>query len=151
MKKTIILISILILIFSGILLSNETKLPVQIQESKIMQIEGKIYAIMTDIPMTQDPGQGQLKAIVKVKVKDDKTGQEHSIQIAPENFLKLNGIFLQKNDPIKIKAFKSGNANEIKSLDINIKGKVLKLRDKFGKGLWEKPQNVFKKRSPYKK
>ena len=150
MKKTILLISILILMFSGILFSDQTKLPDPVPILQTMDISGKINAIMTDIPLTQEQAMGMSSAFIKVKVKDDKTGMEHSIQIAPGNFLKLNGILLQKNDLIKVKAFKSGNSIEMKSLEINVKGKILKIRDKFGKGLWEKPKTTIKK-NPFKR
>ncbi|MEN8223549.1 MAG: hypothetical protein ABFR36_09875 [Acidobacteriota bacterium] len=140
MKKTIILISISILVFAGILLPNETRIPDPVPVSKIMEISGKINAIMTDIPTGQPTSSGPPVAFVKIKIKDGQTGQEHSIQVAPGHFLRLKGIMIQKDDQVKIKVFKPENSPEIKSMQIEVKGKVLILRDRFGKGLWEKPQ-----------
>ena len=54
------------------------------------------------------------------------------------HFLRQSGIVLQKDDTIKAKVFKPENSQEIKSLQIEIKGKVLILRARYGKGVWEK-------------
>lgn len=140
MKKTIILISIVMIITGGLLLSNENKIPTPIPDSKIMEISGKIQAVMTEIPAGQASQTGPPKAFTKVKIKDAVSGQEHSIQIAPGHFLRLKGIILRKNDQIRIKGYKPDNNIEIKSMEIEIKGMVLILRDKFGKGAWEKPE-----------
>ncbi len=141
MKKLIIFISISMIITGGLLISNENRIPTPIPTAKIMEISGKIQAVMTDIPLGQKIAGGSLpQAYTKVKVKDPVSGREHSIQIAPGHYLKLKGVILQKNDQIKIKAFKADNSMEMKSLQIEIKGKILILRDKFGKGAWEKPE-----------
>jgi len=140
MKKIIILISIAIIITGGLLLSNDKRVPTPIPVSKIMEISGKIQAVMTDIPVRQATADGPPKAFIKIKVKDPATGQEHSIQIAPGHFLRLKGVILRKDDQIRIKGFKPDNSLEIKSMEIEIKGKILILRDKFGKGAWEKPE-----------
>ncbi len=140
MKKTIILISIFMLIFAGNLISNEKNLPTPVPASKIMEISGKINAIMTGIPTGPVVGGSAPAPFVKVKIKDDKTGQEHSIQVAPGHFLRLKGVILQNEDIIKLKVFKPENSQEIKTMQIEVKGRVVILRDNFGKGLWEKPQ-----------
>ena len=139
MKKTIVLISIAMMIAGGFLLSNDNKTQVPIPASKIMEISGKIQAVMTNIPLGQDSHGGAPVAFTKVKVKDSTTGMEHSIQVAPGHFLRLKGMILHKDDQIRIKAFKPDNSMEIKSMEIEIKGKILILRDQFGKGAWEKP------------
>ncbi|MCK5222951.1 MAG: hypothetical protein KAR14_15285 [Candidatus Aminicenantes bacterium] len=150
MKKIIILISIMMMITGGLLLSNENRIPVPIPASKIMEISGKIQAVMTDIPAGQVTADGlPPKAFTKIKVKDPATGQEHSIQIAPGHYLRLKGVILRKDDQIRIKGFKPDNSIEIKSMEIEVKGKILILRDQFGKGAWEKP-NLRPKRTGFK-
>lgn len=140
MKKTISMICILMLIFAGMMLANETNMPKPVPESKIMEISGKINAIMTEIPTGQQIGGAPPVPFIKINVKDVNTGQEHSIQVAPGHFLRLKGIMLQKEDAIKMKVFRQDNSPEIKSMQIEVKGKTLVLRDRFGKGLWEKSQ-----------
>ncbi len=140
MKKIIILISITMLIATGILLSNENKSFQPVSSSKIMEISGKIQAIMTNIPVRRSAMEGPSVAFIKIKVKNLTTGQESSVQIAPGYFLKIKGVVLQKNDQIKIKAFRKDNSAEIQSLEIETRGRVLVIRDRFGNGLWEKPQ-----------
>jgi len=140
MKKTTILISVLMMIFTGMVFANETDLPNPVPLSKISEISGKIEAIMTDIPTGPAIGGGAPAPFVKVKIKDQNTGQENDVQIAPGHFLRLKGVMLQKGDVIKAKIFKPVNSNEIKSMQIEVKGKVLVLRDRYGKGVWEKPR-----------
>lgn len=140
MKKIIIMISITMLIAGGVLFSISDKVYDPIPASKIMELKGKIQAVMTEIPAGQPVSGGAAPvAFMKVKMKDPATGQEHSIQIAPGDFLRLKGVILQKDDQIRIKAFKSNNSPEFKSLEIEIKGKLLILRDRVGRGMWEKP------------
>ena len=140
MKKIIIMISIIMLIAGGVLFSISDKVYDPIPASKIMELKGKIQAVMTEIPAGQQViGRTAPVAFMKIKMKDPATGQEHSIQIAPGDFLRLKGVILQKDDQIRIKAFKSNNSQEFKSLEIEIKGKLLILRDRVGRGMWEKP------------
>lgn len=141
MKKTIILISIMMLIAGGVLFSISDKDFNPIPASKMMEIKGKIQAIMTGIPAGQPVVGGAVPlAFLKVKVLNKTTKQEHLVQVAPGDFLRLKGIILRKDDQIRIKAFKPDNSPEIKSLEVEIKGRILILRDRFGKGMWEKPQ-----------
>lgn len=140
MKKIIIMISITMLIAGGVLFSISDKVYDPIPASKIMELKGKIQAVMTEIPAGQKVIGGPAPvAFMKIKMKDPATGQEHSIQIAPGDFLRLKGVMLQKDDQIRIKVFKSNNSPEFKSLEIEIKGKLLVLRDRVGRGMWEKP------------
>lgn len=140
MKNTIIVISILMLIFTGMVFANEKNMPNPVPLSKISEISGKIEAIMTEIP-TGPAGVGAVPTpFVKVKIKDQNSGQENEVQLAPGHFLRLKGIMLQKGDVIKAKIFKPENSPEIKSLQIEVQGKILVLRDMYGKGVWEKPR-----------
>ncbi len=146
MKNTIILTSILILIFGGIMFPNEKNLPEPVPTSKIMELSGKVNAIMTEIPTGPVTAAGPPVAFIKIKIKDEKTGQEHSIQVAPGHFLRLKGVMIQKDDQVKIKGFKPDNTPEIKTMVLEVKGRILIIRDKFGKGVWEKPQIRTEKR-----
>ena len=146
MKKTIILTSILILVFGGIIFSNEKNLPTPVPASKIVELSGRVNAIMTEIPTGPVNAADPPAAFIKVKIKDEKTGQEHSIQVAPGHFLRLKGVMIRKDDQVKIKGFKPDNTPEIKTMELEVKGRILIIRDKFGKGLWEKPQIRTEKR-----
>jgi len=146
MKKIIILTSISILVFGGIVFPNEKNLPNPVPSSKIMELSGRVNAIMTEIPTGPVTSAGPPVAFIKIKIKDEKTGQEHSIQVAPGHFLRLKGVMIQKDDHVKIKGFKPDSSPEIKTIELEVKGRILIIRDKFGKGVWKKPQVRTEKR-----
>jgi len=150
MKKSIIFAAITLLITAGMLSANETGHPAPISPAKIRDISGKIQAVMTDIPAGQPSMSGAAVVFTKIKVKDEVTGQEHAIQLAPSQYLRLKGVLLQKDDPIRVKAFNPESTPDMKSLEIEIKGQVIILRDQYGNGLWEKP-DIREERKEYQK
>ena len=68
MKKTIIMIFVGILIAGGVLFSISDKVNDPIPASRIMELKGKIQAIMTEIPAGQQVGGGTAPvAFMKIK------------------------------------------------------------------------------------
>ncbi len=93
---------------------------------------------MTSVQTPRSGGQGVPVAFIKLKIFDKTLNREHFVQLAPGNFLRLQGLFLKKDDLIKIKGFTDLGSPELKSLVIEKDGRTFTLRDEFGQGLWNK-------------
>ncbi len=140
MKKITVKILIIILIgCMGTFLNSKTQ-ENQISQSSVVEVKGTIEAVMTEIPVTNGtPGRIPI-AFIKIKIKEPGTNREHLVQVAPGSFLRTNGVFLRKNIKIKINGFKQLGSPEIKTIALEINGRMLTVRDRTGKGLWEKPE-----------
>jgi len=151
MKRSTIFILITVLIGSGTLFSNSSNMRKPIPASNIIEINGEIQAIMTIIPSGETGHQGPQSAFVQVKLKNSKTGKVHTIRIAPGYFLRMKGFMLHKNDEMRIKAIREIGSLEMKSMEIEVKGKVLILRDNYGMGFWKKNEEGQKRSDILKK
>ncbi|MEN8153195.1 MAG: hypothetical protein ABFR75_04170 [Acidobacteriota bacterium] len=157
MKKLLILTFILIVmitltnpVFSNEKKASDNEMKIPINPASMISVQGKIQAVMTTV---QSPVSGQMNtpvAFIKIKIFDKNSNKEHFVQLAPGNFLRLQGLFLKKNDQIKIKGFTAQGSSELKSLILEKDGRIINLRDKFGDGLWNKSE-LLKERAGFNK
>ena len=140
MKKLFILLLIasMILILVTPVSSDDTKQP--LDQTKIINIQGNVQAIMTSIQAPRSGEQGVPLAFIKLKIYDKNLNKEHFVQLAPGNFLRLKGLFLKKEDHVKIRVFSDQSSPELKPLGIEKDGRMFILRDEFGRGLWNKTE-----------
>lgn len=140
MKKLFILsliLSIIVVLVTPVS-SDEIKKP--LDQTKIISIQGNVQAIMTSIQTPESGVQGVPVAFIKLKIFDKKLNKEYFVQLAPGNFLRLQGLFLKKDDLIKIKGFSDQGSPELKSLVIEKDGRIFTLRDELGRGLWNRSE-----------
>ena len=143
MKKFLTITIVVLMVSIGLHLDSTTnKIP--ISQSSIVKVSGTIKAVMTEIPAGQD-SQNAPVAFTKLKITNPTAKLEYIVQVAPGLFLKSMGMFLKKDDKINIVGYRVPGSKDIKSITIEIRGRILPVRDRFGKGLWEKPEASPKK------
>jgi hypothetical protein len=151
MKKLIKIAVIVVMTFSFVaLLPAQSKMgamgvnsSVLINPSSIVMIKGKVRAVMTEIPVSKLNMSRSPVAFIKVKVFDDVTKAEHTIQIAPGNFMTKMGLKINRDDIILIKAYKTPGSVDFKSIELTKDNRKFIFRDQFGRGLWrEEIKNI---------
>ncbi len=153
MKKSTTLLLIVIMISSGILFPEIGNVKRKVPLSNIMEVKGKILAVMTMVPpgMMGEDGSPESVSFVQVRLKNTVSGKEHTVRIAPGYYLRMKGFMLHKNDEIRIKAIREPRSHEMKSMEIEVKGKILILRDNYGTGFWKKNEEGQKKSNIFKR
>lgn len=146
MKNIIKIAVLVIIVFSFVLVmpAEGRRGPVRIQNkvpvnpASIVMLKGKVQAVMTTIPVVGGNVSQTPHALIKVKIFVKETGSEYIVQLAPGNFMSLQGLVVNRDDIVNVKAFRTPDSPELKSMTFEKSGRVFILRDEFGRGLWEK-------------
>lgn len=118
---------------------NVENLPnVPVDPARIVTFAGTVNAVMIQIPVQTGNAAPVPHALIKVKIREKETGVEHIVILAPGNFLAKKGLTVNNGDQVAVKAFRTEGITDLKSMTIEKSGRLLVIRNEFGRGIWEK-------------